>query len=173
MGLILLVVNVVLVSLIKVSYDTDSRIKLREEMEFGLEVIRRNAKSSRPGSVTVEEDLDELDGEKFHSDDKKLIMDLAEVDATVTFHLQGGKDDGYLVAEWTIGGNPGQVVVLTSSDDINVKDFHVTLAYNPNNGTTEITITMTADSVRRGAHGEALIKNSRKQSVIFTRHSEI
>lgn len=170
MGMILLVVNVILISLVRVSYNTDTRINVRQGIEFALEVMRRNVKSSEPGQISlVTKDTED----PFPT---MLRVKLAESNATVTFYAQDvcdGEDIcGALSALWEIAGETS-VVSLTSPSDLNILSFDPVVTNIAETGTSEILITVTASSTNIAHSGDPVVPLVSKQVTILTHTSEL
>ena len=177
MGTILLVVNVILISLVRVSYNTDTRIKVRQGLEFALEVTRRNSKSVEPGEISVVSNPACGDAGDPNCDayPEALWMRLSESDSYVTFYVEmdsDADDFGVLKAAW-VRDEVESTVHLTSSADINVKSYDVDVIPDPESGTTEVLVTITAASAHMKSPTEPLIDNVIKQMTILTRNSEL
>lgn len=159
MGMILLVINVVLIALIRTSYDTDARLETRQGIEFVFEVIRRDLKSANPATIEV-------------SDSDTLRLNLAESGQNITFSrevVDGVDGKGWIRADW---GN-GDYTNLTSVEYINIKSFDVVVNRNDISGTVEIVVTVEADSAHVKNSGDPVVKDFYKQTTIITRGQEI
>lgn len=168
MGFILLVVNVVMIAIIRISYDTDARIKVRQGLEFSLEVMRRNVKSSDPGMIEIIGwPVDVPTGDA-------LWLQIPESEETVTFYLEPDPvtNNGVLIAEWQ--GTAGtRTVFLTSPQDINVESFTISINPDPTSGTSEIVLTVLASSVQLRTPTQPLVDNVTKQATIITRYRDL
>jgi prepilin-type N-terminal cleavage/methylation domain-containing protein len=165
MGFILVVVNMVLVSLIRVSYDTDVRMNVRQDIEFALELMRRDVKSADPtvwGASNV--------GKSSYLD---LVM--AGSGEEVSFVCANcNKDDDIGVLSVIRGTGPdGRRLNLTSAEDTDVQSFNVELARDDFSGTVEILITIEADSVQTKTNGDPVVKDVYKQISIITKGQEL
>jgi prepilin-type N-terminal cleavage/methylation domain-containing protein len=169
LGMILLVVNLVLIAMIRVSYNTDVRIKMRQGIEFAFEVMRRNSKSTDPGTMREGSGIGTADSLIF-------FIPGAEAEEVVFFLEQdivGTENNGVLKAVWTINGNVSRTVSLTSPEEIDVKDFDVVVSDSKTGGTTEVVLTVTADSMNKRNSEEPLIENLVYQTTIVARYREI
>lgn len=179
MGFVLMVINLVIISLVRISYDTDSRMRVRQGVEFALEVVRREIKSSDPASVDIQ-----LNGQSVTSCtdredinnivDCKLLLTLSESGEVLTFdvdELKTGKEKvRYLKLDWS---DRGRTTHLTSTDDMNVKEVTYSLQRHPLSGSTELTITVLADSRMKRSNGDPVIQDFYKQAKIISRGTDL
>jgi prepilin-type N-terminal cleavage/methylation domain-containing protein len=170
LGMILLVINLVLIAMIRVSYNTDVRIKMRQGIEFAFEVMRRNAKSTDPGTMKM--------GSGNGTAGSLVLFLPSENGEEAVFFLEEDSetDNGVLKAAWTTEtatGKEVRTVCLTSPDEIDVKDFDVVVSNSKAGGTTEVVLTVTADSMNRRNSGEPLIEDLVYQTTIVARYREI
>jgi prepilin-type N-terminal cleavage/methylation domain-containing protein len=167
LGMILVVINMVLISMIRVSYNTDIRIKMRQGVEFAFEVMRRNAKSTDPGTLReVNTALDE----------PALQLQLPGRGETVRFYREtdGVHDtgNGVLVASWSLESESHKVY-LTSPFEIDVKSFDVEVSNSDIYGSTEVFIVIVADSANKRNSGDPLIKDQTTQTTIISRYRKL
>jgi prepilin-type N-terminal cleavage/methylation domain-containing protein len=159
MGTILIIVNAVLISLIRVSYDTDVRMGIRQEVEFALEVMQRDIKSADP--VT----LDNTGG---------LEMNLSGSGEPVVFQERTTVEGvTYLCVMWPKRGGSGRSVYLTSPEMTDIEEFDITLHRNDFSGTVEVLVTIKADSVQKRVNGDPVVDDIYKQISIISRGQEI
>jgi prepilin-type N-terminal cleavage/methylation domain-containing protein len=166
MGFILVVVNMVLVSLIRVSYDTDVRMNVRQDIEFALELMRRDVKSADP-TVWGASNL----GKRSNLD---LVM--AGSGEEVRFVCAGCSEDDESIGVLKVirgTGPDGRSLNLTSAEDTNVRSFNVELARDDFSGTVEILITIEADSVQTKTNEDPVVKDVYKQISIITKGQEL
>jgi prepilin-type N-terminal cleavage/methylation domain-containing protein len=159
MGMILLMINVVLMSLIRVAYDTDARMNIRQDVEFSIEVIRRNLKSASPSQITVD-------------DDGNINLEIAGDGGEVTFsRLETGDDNtGYIQAHWI---DRDRRINLTSKDEVNVTNFDVDYNINDASGTGELILTIEAQTVQKKTNGDPVVSDFFKQVSIVTKGKEL
>lgn len=159
MGMVLLIVNIVLISLIRVSYDTDSRMKIRQGVEFTLEVIRDNIKSSDPGTIPEVENEEELS------------FSLSESGEQVRFAYEELDEIGMIRVYW----DDGSYINLTSPEDIDVQPggFEIDAKRDFDSGTVEVIITIRADSTRKKGNGEPVVKDFYKQISVVSKGQEL
>ncbi|MBN2100326.1 type II secretion system protein [Candidatus Dojkabacteria bacterium] len=173
MGMILLLVNVILISLIRVSYDTDARMKVRQGVEFSLEVIRNNIKSASPATIRLKNagsDVVECTTTHDNPQDCELHMSLAEEGAEIVFSRIEEQGKGRLRATWT---SSNQYINLTSLEDIDVKSVMFSSNRNDVTGTVEIIIIVQADSSKLRSGGDPIVEDFYKQATIITRGQEL
>ncbi|MDD3661536.1 MAG: prepilin-type N-terminal cleavage/methylation domain-containing protein [Candidatus Dojkabacteria bacterium] len=171
MGLILLIVNIIIVSLVRVSFDTDTRIQVRQGLDFALEVVRRNIKSGEPGYTCLVQNPVEDARDDFPN---AIYLQMAEGSRAVVFFVRRDEEteSGVLTARWSDGATSSDVM-LTSPHEVTLTEYDVVVTPNPDTGTAEVIITLTASSVHRGATGNPLVSGVTKQEIILTRHAEL
>ncbi len=157
LGFILLLVNVVLISIIKVAYNTDAKIKVRQGIEFTIEAIDRDVKSANPDSVIGSGEL--------------LTVDLTESGQQVQFTREVVNNIGVAKATWGEGPS-AKIVYLTSPSQINVKSMNFTVQNDPDTGTRIVNVQITADSVKKNSNGTPVIQNFLKEAAIVTSKTE-
>lgn len=154
LGMILLLVNVVLISMIRVSYRTDAKIKVRQGTEFALEVIDRSVKSANPESITVDENV--------------LDINFSESNMHVQFLKEDIEDVGVIKAVWG-----ARELYLTSPSLMDVNEFTVSMISDPETGTRRVSINITADSIYKTSDNVPSVQGYHRQGDFVTSRSEI
>jgi prepilin-type N-terminal cleavage/methylation domain-containing protein len=157
MGMILIMVNMVLISLIRVSYDTDARMNVRQDVEFGLEVIRRDTKSADPAQISA-------------TPSNQLDLVLSGSGERIRFRIIQKDGIGTLRSEWL---DRNRYINLTSPEEVDVEEFNVGYYHDNTSGTGEIIITIRADSVQTKVNGDPVVDDFYKQVSIITKGQEL
>ena len=175
LGMILLVINVIMISLIRVSYTTDVRIKVRQGLEFAGEVMQRNVKSADPEGIEV------IDWPPAPATpiNKALRFRITEgsMDSDVVFCVESDPDDeeiGVLMAKWTEDGVE-RIVYLTSPDEIDVdaEKFEISVTEYEESGIAEVLIDIYASSSLLEGADDPVVDTIFKQIRIIVRYNEI
>ncbi len=157
MGMILIMVNMVLISLIRVSYDTDARMNVRQDVEFGIEVIRRDTKSADPAQISA-------------TPSNQLDLVLSGSGERIRFRIIQKDGIGTLRSEWL---DRNRYINLTSPEEVDVEEFNVSYYHDSSSGTGEIIITIRADSVQKKVNGDPVVDDFYKQVSIITKGQEL
>lgn len=196
MGMIILIVNVVVISIIKVSYSTDTRIKIRQNVEFAVEVFRRTARSSE--SVTIIEKSNPAEGNTcvpdFQSEsypyNSAVIMSLEGGTDTVTFYVDQQPSTNaaanckpVLKARWSIGGKEHTTNLLSpseaalSSGNCGIpgmsKAFNVEITTEPDTRLVNVVLTLLVDSAQEKNPGEPVVECVVKEVSILRQPREL
>lgn len=196
MGMILLIVNVVMIAIIRTSYTTDTRIKMRQNMEFSVEVFRRTAKSSESvtiipnPSTTVGCGVD-FDDAAYPFHEATQLMLEGGLDSVIFYVDQAPSPSPIsnckpvLKAMWNIGGN-SHVVNLTSPSEVALQPdptsrcgisansgFDVSLTVDTRTRLTNIIMTLTADSAQEKSAGVPVVGCVVKQVSILRQPREL
>ena len=153
MGMILLMLNLVLVTVVRTANETDARIKIREGVEFALEVIRRDIKSANTESVNVS-----------GAGGTTLNMTLTGSGDTVTY-TRVDTGSGYAIQ----AEREGVLIHLTSVHDLSVTELTFQLVEHPLSGTSTIYVTVTADSAGKKRDGTPIVPGFIKNAAIITK----
>ncbi len=175
MGMMMLIINIVLIAILRSSARSDTSIRLRQLVEFGFEVIERNAKSSEPNSLCIAQyneipDVWECTGEV--SGDA-IRMSVLGSDQIVVFYMDKNEEEiGVLKAFWTEGDEISEVF-LTNSGELDVESFEVDLSHDYESGTHEIIIRILCDSITRLEAAEPLVNDMLRTVTIVTKGKEV
>jgi prepilin-type N-terminal cleavage/methylation domain-containing protein len=187
LGMIILVVNMVLISIVRTSYNTDTRIHIRQGLEFALEVMKRSTKSAErikpipnPACNTaLPSDPDCLWPDA-------LLVQLSDISNCVVFYVEEDSGQGTLKAGWAEDsslcetndtGTFSFVDYLTVPEEVGIdaqdasgqSGYRLSYEYDSASGTAEVSIILSASSTRENATGEPLIEHVTKQVVLITR----
>jgi prepilin-type N-terminal cleavage/methylation domain-containing protein len=177
MGMILLIINIVLIAIMKSSARSDTSIRLRQLVEFGFEVIERDAKSSNPGSVCIAQ-LHEVSGEDVWEcvdevSGNAVKMTILGADSSVVFFVEDNDDGiGILKSYWT-GDTDETTTYLTNSGEIDVESFEVDISHDYATGTHEIILRLVCDSITRLQGADPLVNDMLRTATIVTKGKEL
>lgn len=175
LGIIILIVNIVFISVVRVSYRIDARMKVRQNVEFSLEVIRRNIKSARTGSIEViPNPLEGVAGDcsvpvnrnlpDCQSYPDALKLNIAESNKEMVLYVTyAGNDNDSGVIKVLIDGT--RQMWLTSVDDVSIDRFEVQKQSLGAEG-TEILVLLEASK-------EPYVERFVKQDAIILRHERL
>lgn len=172
MGIIIMMVNVVLISVVRSSYDVDTRMNVRKNVESSLEIMKRYTKSSDPSSIELmawsQEDQTWLSCSGCASSNA-IKFTISESGREVIFYLD---QDGTLKSYWP---GSGDVISLTSSYVVNIPEsgFTVNIARDEDSDAAKVFVTIVADSTRERSEGEPIVDDFYKQMTIVTRGEEL
>jgi hypothetical protein len=173
MGMILLIVNIILIAIMKSSVRSDTSIRLRQLVEFGFEVIERNAKSANPGSLCiVEKNDDNWECVNEVSGNAVRMTVLGSEDSVVFFVEDNDDGIGVLKAYWA-GDTDETITYLTNSGEIDVEEFEVDISHDYSTGTHEIILRIVCDSITRLKGTDPLIDNMLRTATIVTKGKEL
>ncbi len=202
MGGIVLVVNVIMISIIRVSYTTDVRIKMRQNVEFATEVFKRTARSSEWVTIVDNPEV----GNECVSDFKdpsypfheatEMILE-GGVD-TVTFYVDQDPSDNVqahckpvLKARWNISGSTHDVNLMSPSEAalrINPSEavptgcgltasvasgYDVDVSTDPATRLITVVLTLVADSAQEKNPGEPVVDCVVKEVSILRQPREL
>jgi len=198
MGTIILVVNVVMISIIRVSYTTDARIKIRQNVEFATEVFRRAARNAEivdhvPTPAKADGCGDPADPlSPMYQYGTAFQMTLGGGSDTVIFYAD--KDESanpllncktVLKARWNVAGEQWDVFLTSPSEAVLNDDpdldcnfwpttgFSVQREENEDTGTIDIILNITADSAMEKTPGEPVVDCVIKRVSVLKRPSEL
>ncbi|MBN1618688.1 prepilin-type N-terminal cleavage/methylation domain-containing protein [Candidatus Dojkabacteria bacterium] len=166
LGVVLLMVNVVVISIVRNSYYVDTRMEMRQGTEFSVEVIRRAIKSADPASIqALSYNQNSNTFSSCTSACNALEFMLAETSNIVRIYRVTNSGVGQLKIDW----GDGYVGTLTNVKTINVKTLTFDVVPDISSGTTKILLTLSADSVREKSTNNPIVKGFIKQATIITR----
>ncbi|MEA3357068.1 MAG: type II secretion system protein [Patescibacteria group bacterium] len=155
MGVILLMLNLVLFTVVRTANQTDARMKIRGGVEFALEVIRRDIKSANTESVNVS-----------GAGGTTLSMTLTGSGDTVTFTRVEDSDSGYYAIQ---ADRNGQEIHLTSVHDLDVTGLTFQIVVHPASGTSTVYVAVTANSAGKKQDGTPIVEDFIKNAAIITK----
>lgn len=177
MGLVLIMVNMVLLAMVRATVEADSRMKIRQGIDLSLEVMNRNIKSSEPQNMI----LQNRDGQggwvecSMGQQCDRVVVALAESSWTVAFYMEeDGEEIGVVKAYW-LNSLTGYEYIsnLTSFTEMDVGRFDVQARRDLDSGTTEVVLTIEADSLGRRANGDPIVDDYYKQRIVVAKGMEI
>lgn len=176
LGLIILVVNIVFIALVRVSYRVDVRMKVRQNIEFALEMVRRSTKSAKVDDLSIVGNPSSSCGstpEPWCAQySEALKMKISETSEYVTYFVEQepGTEIMVLKASWE---NEGYTARITSDIDMTIDDFDLEIVDISETGGKEILVNMVASSVQMETTTEPLVSGVFKQEVIITRRGQL
>lgn len=175
MGMMLLIINIVLIAILRSSARSDTSIRLRQLVEFGFEVIERNAKSAEPNSICISryDEINEIWDCTGDVSGGAIKMSIMGSDQIVVFYVDENEDEvGVLKAFWTEGDETSEVF-LTNSGELDVESFEVDLSHDYESGTHEIIVRILCDSIVRLEAAEPLVNDMMRTVTIVTKGKEV
>lgn len=175
MGMILFIINVILIAVMKSSVRSDTSIRLRQLIEFGFEVIERNAQSADLDSLCISE-INSLTGEwectSEVSGEAVMLSVLGSTDDVVFFLEETEDEVGILKSYWS-GDSTETTTFITNSGEIDVESFEVDIAHDYATGTHEIIVRIVCDSISRLEGAEPLVNDMLRTTTIVTKGKEV
>lgn len=174
MGMILFIINVILIAITKSSARSDATIRLRQLLEFGFEVIERNAQSADPDSICIAQYNELLDQWECSSEitGDAVRMSVLGSGGYVVFYLEETDDEiGILKSFWE--DDESTVTFLTNSGEIDVESFEIDIAHDYSTGTHEMIVRIVCDSITRLEGAEPLVDDMLRTVNIVTKGKEV
>lgn len=183
MGMIIFVINVILISVIKSSARTDTKIRLGNYIETAYEIIERNVKSAEPSSICIADynESEELwycvKGET--TGDALMMNLLSDLKTTVVFYYEKDENDvGILKSYWIKYNSDGDITSITttylsSPGEIDIETFEADVAVNYQSGIHQVILRTLSDSIDNIGIDDPLVNDMLRSVTIVTRGKEI